>query len=196
MGTPSYHIAVIGGGIVGLASAMALTARFRTSLIVLEAEDRLAAHQTGHNSGVIHSGLYYKPGSLKAKNCVEGREAMYRFCRENGIAHERCGKVVVAVEQREVPALEELERRGRANGLQGLRRLDAAGIKEYEPHVAGVAGLHVPDTGIVDYVQVAQTYAKKVQEKGGTVWTGARLRHCKRRSGELILETTRGAVRC
>jgi L-2-hydroxyglutarate oxidase len=196
MGTPSYDTAIIGGGIVGLASAMALTARFGKSLIVLEAENRLAAHQTGHNSGVIHSGLYYKPGSLKAKNCVEGREALYRFCAENGIAHERCGKVVVAIEQSEIPALEELERRGRANGLQGLRRLDAAGIKEYEPHVTGVAGLHVPDTGIVDYVQAAQTYAKKAQEKGGTIWTGARLRHCKRRSDELILETTRGTVRC
>src|SRR5260370_5985236 len=128
MGTPSYDIAVIGGGIVGLASAMALTARHRNSLIVLEAEDRVAAHQTGHNSGVIHSGLYYKPGSLKAKNCVEGRDALYRFCAENGIAHERCGKVVVAIDEREIPALEELERRGRATGLQGLRRLDAAGF--------------------------------------------------------------------
>jgi L-2-hydroxyglutarate oxidase len=196
MGTPSYDIAVIGGGIVGLASAMALTARHRSSLIVLEAEDRLAAHQTGHNSGVIHSGLYYRPGSLKAKNCVEGREALYRFCAENGIAHERCGKVVVAVEECEIPALDELQRRGRANGLQGLRRLDAAGIMEYEPHVSGVAGLHVPETGIVDYVQVAQTYAKKVQEKSGIVWTGARLRRCQRRSDELILETTRGPVRC
>jgi (S)-2-hydroxyglutarate dehydrogenase len=196
VGTPSFDIAVIGGGIVGLASAMALTSRFRNSLIVLEAEDRLAAHQTGHNSGVIHAGLYYKPGSLKAKNCVEGREALYRFCGENGIAHERCGKIVVAVEQREIPALDELERRGRANGLQGLRRLDAAGIKEFEPYVEGVAGLHVPDTGIVDYVQVTQTYAKKVQEKGGAVWTGARLRSCKRRTDELILETTRGPVRC
>jgi L-2-hydroxyglutarate oxidase len=196
MATTTYDIAVIGGGIVGMASALALTARSRSSLIVLEAEDRLAAHQTGHNSGVIHSGLYYKPGSLKAKNCVEGREAMYRFCPENGVAHERCGKIVVAVDEREIPALDELERRGRANGLQGLRRLDAAGIKEFEPHVTGVAGLHVPVAGIVDYVQVTQTYGKKVREKGGTVWTGARLRNCKRRAGELVLETTRGAVHC
>jgi L-2-hydroxyglutarate oxidase len=196
MGTPSYDIAVIGGGIVGLASAMALTARRRSSLIVLEAEDRVAAHQTGHNSGVIHSGLYYKTGSLKAKNCVEGREALYRFCAENGIAHERCGKVVVAVHEHEIPALDELERRGRANGLQGLRRLDAAGIKEYEPHVTGVAGLHVPETGIVDYVQVAQTYAKKVQQKGGAVWTSARVLGCRRGPPELVLETTRGPVRC
>jgi (S)-2-hydroxyglutarate dehydrogenase len=196
MTTPRYDIAIIGGGIVGLASAMALTNRFHSSVIVLEAEDRIAAHQTGHNSGVIHSGLYYKPGSLKAKNCVEGREAMYRFCAENGIAHDRCGKVVVAIEEREIPALDELERRGRANGLQGLRRLDAGGIKEYEPHVAGVAGLHVPETGIVDYVQVSEAYAKKVQDRGGTLWTKARLRHCKRRSDELVLETERGPVCC
>ena len=196
MTTPSYDIAIIGGGILGMASAMALTAQFRSSLIVLEAEDKLAAHQTGHNSGVIHSGLYYKPGSLKAKNCVEGRERLYRFCQENDIAHDRCGKLVVAIEEREIPALDELERRGRANGLQGIRRLDAADLKEYEPHVTGVAGLHVPDTGIVDYVQVTQAYARKTQEKGGTVWTNARLRSCKRRADELVLETTRGPVRC
>ena len=195
MGTPSYDVAIIGGGIVGMASAMALSAR-AGSLIVLEAEDKLAAHQTGHNSGVIHSGLYYKPGSLKAKNCVEGREAMYRFCQENGITHDRCGKVVVAIEAREIPALDELERRGRANGLQGIRRLDAAGIKEHEPHVAGVAGLYVPDTGIVDYVQVTEAYGRKVREGGGTIWTGARLRNCKRQTDNLTLETTRGTVQC
>src|ERR1700689_5379386 len=124
-----YDVAVIGGGIVGLATALALTSRYRLSLIVLEAEERVAAHQTGHNSGVIHSGLYYKPGSLKAKNCVEGREAMYRFCQENGVAHERCGKIVVALDPAQLPALDELERRGRANGLQGIRRLDAAGLR-------------------------------------------------------------------
>src|SRR5438067_414305 len=112
-----YDVAVIGGGIVGLATALALTARYRLSLVVLEAEGRLAAHQTGHNSGVIHSGLYYKPGSLKATNCVQGREAMYRFCQENGVAHERCGKIVVALDPTQIPALDELERRGRANGL-------------------------------------------------------------------------------
>src|SRR5205085_10551740 len=104
----------------------------------LEAEDRVAAHRTGHNSGVIHSGLYYKPGSLKARNCVEGREALYRFCGEHGVAHERCGKVVVATRPDELPALDELERRGRANGLTGLRRLRPEQIREYEPHVRGL----------------------------------------------------------
>src|SRR6188472_810983 len=106
-----YDVAIIGGGIVGLATALALTSRYRLSLLVLEAEDRVAAHQTGHNSGVIHSGLYYKPGSLKALSCVEGREAMYRFCQEHDVAHERCGKVVIATDEREVPRLEELHRR-------------------------------------------------------------------------------------
>src|SRR6187549_2585005 len=139
-----YDIAVIGGGIVGLATANALlAARPGSRMILLEAEDRFAAHQTGHNSGVIHSGLYYKPGSFKARFCVEGREAMYRFCREHGIAHEQCGKVVVATRADEIPGLEELERRGRANGLQGLRRLTAEEIGEYEPHVRGLAGLLV-----------------------------------------------------
>src|SRR5437868_12461802 len=129
----SYEVGIVGGGIVGLATARALVGRGMASLVVLEAEDRLGAHQTGHNSGVIHSGLYYKPGSLKARNCVEGRELMYRYCQEHGIAHERCGKVVVATRESELPALQELERRGRENGLEGLRRLGPEKIRELEP---------------------------------------------------------------
>src|SRR4051794_26730501 len=130
----TYDVAIIGGGIVGMAAAMALTSRCRLSLIVLEAGGRLAAHPTRNNNGVIHSGLYYKPGSLKARNCVTGREAMYRFCQEHGIAHERCGKVVVATHESELPALQELERRGAANGLQGLRQLGSEQLREQEPH--------------------------------------------------------------
>src|SRR6516225_1772745 len=125
MSTETFDVAVIGGGIVGMATAMALTSDYHPKLIVLEAEDRFAAHQTGNNSGVIHSGIYYKPGSLKARNCVEGREAMYRFCEENDTAHERCGKVVVATAESELPLLDELARRGTANGVDGLRRLSA-----------------------------------------------------------------------
>ncbi len=195
-------VAVIGGGIVGLATAMALTARTRATVVVLEAEDRLAAHQTGHNSGVIHSGLYYRPGSLKAQNCVAGREALYRFCAEHGIAHERCGKVVVAVDEREQPRLDELERRGRANGLLGLRRLGPAEIREREPHARGVAGLFVPDTGIVDYTAVSEAYAGRVRAAGGAVVTGARVTACRRDASPggaaagLVLETPRGALRC
>ena len=197
MSPKQYDVAVIGGGIVGLATAMMLTSRFRLSLIVLEAEDHVAAHQTGHNRGVIHSGLYYKPGSLKATNCVEGREAMFRFCQENGVAHERCGKIVVALDAAQIPALDELERRGRANGLQGIQRLDAAGLRDHEPHVAGIAGLHVPETGIVDYVQVTQVYARKVQERGGDSLAESEARRLAiRRADELILETTRGPVHC
>ncbi len=195
-------VAVIGGGIVGLATAMALAGRTRAAVVVLEAEDQLAAHQTGHNSGVIHSGLYYKPGSLKAQNCVSGREALYRFCEAHGLAHERCGKVVVAVDERESPRLEELERRGRANGLQGLRCLGPEEIREHEPHARGIAGLFVPDTGIVDYTAVAQAYAGCVRAAGGSVVTGARVTACRRdaspggTAADLVLETSRGALRC
>lgn len=191
-----YDVAIIGGGIVGLATAMALTSRGSLDLIVLEAEDGLAAHQTGHNSGVIHSGLYYKPGSLKARNCVEGREALYHFCQEHDIAHERCGKVVVATQSPELPRLDKLEERGRANGLKGLRRLTPAELKEYEPHVAGLAGLLVPETGIVDYRQVAQTYARLVQQAGGVIQTKSRLLGCQRQLNELYLQTTQGDIRC
>src|SRR3954468_11362091 len=141
----THDIAIIGGGIVGLGTALALTERTGARLIVLEAEGKVAAHQTGHNSGVIHSGLYYKPGSLKARNCAEGRDLMYRYCEENGIAHERCGKVVVATAERELPALAELERGGTANGLKGIRRLTPEETRGHEPHVAGIAGLYVAE---------------------------------------------------
>jgi (S)-2-hydroxyglutarate dehydrogenase len=196
MSSPRYDVVIIGGGIVGLATALALKSGSRASLAVLEAEDRLAVHQTGHNSGVIHSGLYYKPGSLKALNCVEGRQAMYRFCAEHGIVHERCGKVVVAIQERELPALEELERRGRANGLQGVRRLKPEEIREYEPNAAGIAGLFVPETGIIDYTQVAEVFADLVRKGGGDIQTGARVHRCRRSSDALVLETARGEVHC
>jgi (S)-2-hydroxyglutarate dehydrogenase len=192
----TYDVAIIGGGIVGLGTALALTERTNARLVVLEAEGKLAAHQTGHNSGVIHSGLYYKPGSLKATNCVEGRELMYRYCAENGIAHERCGKVVVATHERELPALAELERRGTANGLEGLRRLGPAELRVYEPHVAGIAGLHVAETGIVDYKQVAESFARKVRDHDGDVRLDARLVGCRRSGSEFVLATTQGDVTC
>jgi L-2-hydroxyglutarate oxidase len=169
----AFDVTVIGGGIVGLATARALAVDHRLRCLVLEGEDRLAFHQTGHNSGVVHSGLYYKPGSLKALLCAEGREAMFRLAEENGIAHERCGKVVVAVEERELPLLDELERRGRENGLAGIVRLDAGGLREHEPHAAGIAALHVPATGIVDYVAVSAVLAGMVRDAGGEVRTGA-----------------------
>ncbi|MBI2265663.1 MAG: L-2-hydroxyglutarate oxidase [Armatimonadetes bacterium] len=196
MTLPRYDFAVIGGGIVGLATALALTENPGLSIVLLEAEDRLAAHQTGHNSGVIHSGLYYKPGSLKARNCVEGREALVRFCRDQGISHDLCGKVVVAVHETELPSLEELERRGNANGLTGLRKLGPEEIREYEPHVTGIAGLLVPQTGIVDYAEVAEAYARLVRQRGGTVQTCKRVFRVHHRTDEVILETHEGEVSC
>lgn len=191
-----FDVAVIGGGVVGTATAMALSAHPGLSIVVLEAEDRLAAHQTGNNSGVIHSGLYYKPGSLKARNCVEGRKALYRFCEENDIPHERCGKVVVATSETELPALEELERRGMANGLQGIRRLDADGIREHEPHVSGIAGLLVPETGIVDFTRVTEVYGEKVSAAGGEVRTSWRVLSCRAEWDGFVLTTTGGDVPC
>jgi L-2-hydroxyglutarate oxidase len=194
--TRTFDVAVIGGGIVGTATAMALTARTRLTLVVLEVEPALAAHQTGNNSGVIHSGLYYKPGSLKATNCVKGRQQLYRFCERHQIPHERCGKLVVATAADELPVLDELERRGRANGLQGLARLGPAGIRSLEPAVSGIAALHVPDTGIVDYAEVTRAFASLVQSAGGEIRTGAGVRRVVRRTDGLVLETAAGEVTC
>jgi L-2-hydroxyglutarate oxidase len=187
-----YNMAIIGGGIVGMGTALAFSEKKNLRLLVIEAEDELAKHQTGNNSGVIHSGLYYKPGSLKALNCVEGREAIYRFCKKYKIAHDKCGKVVVATREDEIPALNELERRGRANGIKGLKRLTPEGIKEYEPHVTGIDGLYVPETGIVDFTGVTNQFAALVQERGGEVRKSTKLTGLKRIAGGLMLETTKG----
>ena len=189
-------VAVVGGGIVGVATAMAVSAGSRVSLAVVEKEARLAAHQTGNNSGVIHSGLYYKPGSLKAQNCTAGREALLRFCESHGIPAERCGKVVVATTEEQIPALDELKRRGDANGLTGLRRLRSEEIREIEPHAAGVAGLFVPQTGIVDYVRVTEAYADEVRASGGEVMLSAPVLRIVRDGAGMVLETGRGTVRC
>lgn len=190
-------LAIVGGGIVGLATAMAATRRLPgRSVLVLEKEPKLAAHQTGNNSGVIHSGLYYKPGSLKASNCVRGRELLERFCSDHGVPFERCGKLVVATRPAQVASLEELERRGRANGLDGLVRLGPHELRDREPHVAGVAGLRVPQTGIVDYVRVAEAYATEIRQGGGELLTGTRLKRVRRLAGELLLETSTGELRC
>lgn len=187
-------VAIVGGGIVGSAVALALSEQAGRTLTIIEAESEMAAHQTGHNSGVIHSGLYYKPGSLKATNCIEGREALYRFCEEHDIAYDRCGKIVVATSKAEIPALEELEQRGRRNGLTGVKRIGPEEIQEYEPHITGVDGLHVPETGIVDYAAVTRKFGELVQERGGTLRLGSRLMGVKTQSGGLVLETTTGTV--
>jgi L-2-hydroxyglutarate oxidase len=189
MHSSQYELAIIGGGIIGLATGLTLVSRGNNSLIVVEAEEKLAAHQTGHNSGVIHSGLYYTPGSLKAKNCVAGREALYQFCERHGIYHERCGKIVVATRENEIPFLNELERRGKANGLQDIKRLGKEEINEYEPHAAGLAGLYVDETGIVDYLAVAEKFAGLIQEGGGAIQKNARVAGMQRNHNELHLET-------
>lgn len=184
---------VIGGGIVGMATALSLTEQGVPAL-VLEGEDRLAAHQTGHNSGVIHSGLYYKPGSLKARTCLEGLEAMYRFCAEEGVPHRRCGKLVVATREEELPRLAALEERGHANGVP-LLRLDAAGLKAREPEVSGVAGLWVESTGVVNYVAVTEAMSRRLVRHGGEVRTGHRVRGIRRDGANTVVETSRGEVR-
>ncbi len=192
---PVSTVLIVGGGIVGLATGLALSARAGLRVIVLEAEAEVGAHQTGHNSGVIHSGLYYKPGSLKARNCAEGREAMFRFCAEHGIAHERCGKVVVAVDHTELPALEELERRGRANGLEGLRRIGPEPLAELEPEARGVAALYVPQTGIVRFGDVARTYARIIRERQGEIRLSNRLVGLAREGTRWVAETSAGPQR-
>src|ERR1035437_2246819 len=150
--TEHRSFAIVGGGIVGLATAYRLIERFPgATATVLEKEERVAMHQTGHNSGVLHCGLYYKPGSVKARLAVSGIRQMVTFCQENDIPHEICGKLVVAADESEVASLRDLEQRGTANGLEGLRWLTREEMREIEPHVGGIAGLRVPQEGIVDY---------------------------------------------
>lgn len=190
-----YDIAIIGGGIIGTATALHLQKKSNYKIVILEAEDHLAAHQTGNNSGVIHSGLYYKPGSLKAKNCTLGREMMYRFCEENDIKHDKCGKLVVATNQDEIASLNELERRGKENGLTEIKRLSKNELAEYEPHVNGIEGLFVGETGIVDYKDVVDTYSKLIKEKNGEIKTNHRFRSLKKENRNLVLETESGEIR-
>jgi L-2-hydroxyglutarate oxidase len=190
--TAAADVVVVGGGIVGLATAHAL-AELGADVIVLEAEPRVAAHQTGHNSGVIHSGLYYKPGSLKARTCVAGREALYAFCAEWEVPFRRCGKLVVATHEKQLTRLAMLEERGRANGLQGLTRLTEADIRQLEPEVSGVAGLWVGDTGVVDFVRVAEALVARVQMRGGAVRTDARVATITGGGREVQVTTARGA---
>jgi 2-hydroxyglutarate dehydrogenase len=181
-------LAVVGGGIVGLAVARELRRR-RPGLdvAVLEIADRVATGQTGANSGVIHAGIYYAPGSLKARLCVEGAREMYEFCEREGIRHERCGKVIVARDPGEVGPLEELERRGRANEVPGLRRLSPDELRELEPHCRGVAALHSPATGIVDFGEVARALAAELESGGTPVVTGCAVTRLERLPGRVRL---------
>jgi len=167
-------VIVAGGGIIGLATALQL---LRSSpgmkVVILEKEDKLAQHQSGHNSGVIHTGIYYRPGSLKAKNCVQGVRQLLQFCEEKAIAYELCGKVVVATEPEELPRLKELERRGKENGVLGLRLIGPEQLREIEPHCKGIQALYSPNTGIIDYQAVCQAYAAEIKECGGEIHCGS-----------------------
>jgi len=189
-----HNVIIIGGGVVGLGVALEITRRFpHLRLLLLEKEDRVARHQSGHNSGVIHSGVYYKPGSMKARLCVSGAAAMIEFCREHEVAHEVCGKVIVAIDTDELPRLEELHRRGEANGLVGLRMIGPEELREIEPHSTGMKALVVPSTGITDYAKVSEKYADLISARGGTVLTSAAATGIRRGTSEIVVETSRGA---
>lgn len=188
-----YDVAIVGAGIVGLATALALTRqRPDLQLVILEKEAQIAAHQTGHNSGVIHAGLYYKPGSLKARMAVEGARRMIEFCQEHNLPYELCGKVVVAVDEEQLARLDELYRRAVANGVPGIIRLTAEQIKEYEPRAVGIAGLWSPHTGIADYIAVTRKYAELVQAGGGDLHLNTKVFKIEDLPDELVVETTQG----
>lgn len=183
-----FDVIVVGGGIVGLATALnLLEKRPHLSLAILEKESSVAQHQTGHNSGVIHSGLYYQPSSLKALLCVDGYRRLLAFCQQNNIAHEVCGKVVIATTPDQTAQLDELERRGLANGLNGIQRLTQGEIQEHEPHCAGVAGLFVPQTGIVDYTAVCKVLQSLVTSLGGQVLFEQRVTDIVNESSKVIV---------
>ncbi len=191
----SYDVVIIGAGIVGLATAMKLQLRHpEMKIVVIEKEDEPGCHQTGHNSGVIHSGIYYKPGSLKALLCVSGSAQLVRFCQEQEVPHEVCGKVVVATRPAEIPRLQELYRRGTANGVPGLQMLTPRQVATHEPHVHCVSGMLVPTTGIVDFKRVADAYVSVFQGAGGTVISGQRAEKIWRKTAGIRVETNHDSL--
>ena len=196
IGAPARcDVAIVGGGILGLAVARELLQRRpEMSLCVLEREHQVGTHQTGHNSGVVHAGIYYTPGSLKARLCVAGARELYEYCAQREIPYETCGKVIVATDASELGRLDELERRGRANRVPGLVRLDAQGIRALEPHAVGIAGLHSPATGIVSFPAVARSYAQDVARAGGGVVLGCEVRAVSAAARSIRLEHSHGAT--
>lgn len=185
-------VIIIGGGIVGLASTLNLkNKKPDLKLTLLEKEESLAAHQTGNNSGVIHSGLYYKPGSMKALNCINGYKKLIQFCDEEGIKYELCGKIVVATKESELPQLEKLYERGAQNGLTGFKKLNAEQLKEYEPYVNGLAGFLVPQTGIIDFKEVSYKYAEKIEKSGGEIKTGEKVLRIEEKKGYSVVITNK-----
>lgn len=198
-----YNVTIIGGGIVGLASAYRiLQENPTTSLCLLEKEDAVAKHQTGHNSGVIHSGIYYKPGSLKAQNCIKGYQQLLEFAQQHNIPHEICGKVIVATKTSELQALDSIYKRGIENGLNGIRKLQPKEVNEIEPHVRSVAGILVPQTGIIDYVMMAGKLKELIENKGGKILTGEKVASIYTKSESTIIRTntnefaTRFVINC
>ncbi len=190
----THDVVIIGGGIVGLATAYQLTqAQPDISVLVLEKEGQVAAHQTGHNSGVIHSGIFYEPGSLKAKNCRQGRKALIEFCEREGISYEICGKVIVATDEEDKEELDRIEEKGRMNGVE-CQRIGSERLNELEPHVRGTAALHVADSGIVDYASMARKMAERVRGHGWKIRLGTRVRELHSTSNRVTLSTTAGDI--
>jgi L-2-hydroxyglutarate oxidase LhgO len=192
----NWDVVIVGGGIVGLATARELLIQQPgLKLLLLEKESDLSTHQTGHNSGVIHSGIYYKPGSMKAKACVAGHRQMIEYCESHGIAYRLCGKVIIALDESELPALNALYERGTANGVQDLQLIDPPRLRELEPYVAGVKAIYSPNTGVVNYLQVANAYAEDVRAAGGQIVTGCRVMSVEERGQENILLTSLGEIK-
>ncbi|MEK7701539.1 MAG: L-2-hydroxyglutarate oxidase, partial [candidate division NC10 bacterium] len=190
-----HDIAIVGGGIVGLATARALRERAPGArLVIIEKEPALATHQTGHNSGVVHSGIYYKPGSHKARLCVEGKDLLYQFCEKHGILVERCGKVIVATSEAELPRLQTLYERGIANGVP-VEQIDPARLRDLEPHARALAAIWSPSTAIVDYGEVAAAMARDLREGGVAIETNARVRAIARAGDGVEIGTSRLSVR-
>jgi 2-hydroxyglutarate dehydrogenase len=186
-------LAVVGGGILGLALARELlTRRPELRVTLFEREQEVAQHQTGNNSGVLHAGIYYKPGSLKAQLCVDGVRRMYAFCEQHEIAHERCGKVIVAITEAELAGLDELEARGRENGVEGLRRIGPQELAELEPHAVGIAALHSPNTGIVDFGAVARALADELRAAGAEIRTGCAVTRLEKQAGGVVVAHVEG----
>ena len=189
-------LVVVGGGILGLALARELRQRHpRLTLTLFEREPEVGRHQTGHNSGVLHAGIYYKPGSLKAQLCVDGVRRMYEFCEQRGIPHERCGKVIVATDASQLARLDELQARGRANGVPGLRRIGPDELADLEPHAVGVAGLHSPNTGIVDFAAVARALGHELREAGAEIRAGCEVNRLERSGAGVLVHHAQGQTR-
>lgn len=187
-----YDVIVVGGGIVGLATALRIKEQSpNLKLLIIEKENTVAKHQTGHNSGVIHSGLYYKPGSLKAQNCINGYQMLLDFCRKEDIKFELCGKIVVATRNEQISILDGLFERGKQNGLDGFKMLNSEELKEYEPHVNGLKGFFVPQTGIIDYTDVCIKYLENTQQLGGEIVFNEKVQKIETKNGISIVQTSK-----